>query len=186
MITAVKRYQGRKYSITVVKWYQGRKCYIMNRNIISRWKITMVGWCYHRNILSYVTPHKTFHLQIILKQTAHHNCPARKTSDLAIEHYFKRGFCYETIVHFLFLAAPMFSPGQLVWAKMRSYPPWPARVSRLKSRQTFWHHLALWNSTLSFAVFLSPFRLIFLHQKKECMQINLLSSSSEHAKRKNT
>ena len=64
----------------------------------------------------------------------------------------------------------MFSPGQLVWAKMRGYPPWPAGVSSLKSKQTFLCRLALWNSTLSFAVFLSPFRLIFLHQKKECMQ----------------
>ena len=88
-------------------------------------------------------------------------------TDLAIEHYFKRGFFYETIVHFLFLAALMFSPGQLVWAKMRGYPPWPAGVSSLKSKQTFLCRLALWNSTLSFAVFLSPFRLIFLHQKKD-------------------
>jgi len=56
----------------------------------------------------------------------------------------------------------MFSPGQLIWAKMWGYPPWPARVSSLKSKQTFLRRLALWNSTLSFAVFLSPFRLIFL------------------------
>ena len=56
----------------------------------------------------------------------------------------------------------MFSPGQLIWAKMWGYPPWPARVSSLKSKQTFLRCLALWNSTFSFAVFLSPFRLIFL------------------------
>ena len=43
-ITVVKWYQGRKCSITVVEWYKGRKCHITNRKMISRWKITMVGW----------------------------------------------------------------------------------------------------------------------------------------------
>ena len=49
-ITAVKWYQGRKCYVTVVKPYQGRKCYITNRKMISRWKITIVGWCYHRYV----------------------------------------------------------------------------------------------------------------------------------------
>ena len=85
-ITVVKRYQGRKCYITVVQWYQGRKCritvvkryqgwkcYITNRKMISRWTITMVGSCYHRNILLDMSqPHQTIRLQIILKQTARH------------------------------------------------------------------------------------------------------------------
>ena len=73
-IAAVKGYQGRKCRITVVKRYQGRKCFITKRKMVSRWKITMVGWCYHRNILLDMSqPHQTIRLHIILKQTARHN-----------------------------------------------------------------------------------------------------------------
>ena len=75
-VTVVKRYQGRKCPITAVNRYQGRKCFITNRKMISRWKITMVGSCYHRNILLDMSqPHQTIRLRIILKQMARHIGP---------------------------------------------------------------------------------------------------------------
>ena len=82
------------------------------------------------------------------------------------------------VENILYTVHLLLRPEQLIWVEMWGYPPWPARVSSLKSKQTFLRRLALWNSTLSFAVFFSCLDWSSCTRRELACHANILRGSS--------